>query len=459
MADDEIVPSCLSQFEERLRKETCGRYKVKTTEGIQSAQQQVFILTLAQAKTNDLLEENEISGLGYRLMDACERSSGRLVLRIWKGGARWWNLNSNAKDARLRLANAEVAGYKLARTAFHLYHKQEVVKVCDQDFPRICIPEVLLFEKGGGCDPNNNPWAIFSYVKDLNIISEGISSHDWKFCDKFIHNMVKIRKEFGFDEPHPRHGRVCVEHALEYALNVLESAIIPMHTIFFDIKNNSTNELLLKELHALNANNFRCSGNAISYLDMVQLYQEKICQIRRKRTSECQSQTDKSGLLIISIEGFIDKLVSEAQSVEEFKLPSVVCHLDLQPQNMILCISNSATSTIPRITSILDWEESCYADPRFELLLMCRKVVANRKQADALWGYYSKHLSDQFHLKVGPIDPWLRLESVHNLLGMCMQGMDLLEGGRNPWEEKSDLFNKIQCEMQRLQYGLGWGED
>jgi hypothetical protein len=124
---------------------------------------------------------------------------------------------------------------------------------------------------------------------------------------------------------------------------------------------------------------------------------------------------------------------------------------------MIICTSKKVPSNIPRITSILDWEESCYADPRFELLLLCRKVVANRKQADSLWSYYSKYLIDQFHLKVGPIDPWLRLESVHSLLGMCMQGMDLLEGGRNPWEEQSDLLNKMQCEIYRLQHCLNWG--
>jgi len=456
MKDDEIIcSSCLSQFEEILRKETCGRIKVKATQNIKSAQQQVLVLSLARDNTNYLIEYNEVSDLGYRLMDACERSSGRLVLRIWKGGARWWNLNSNSKDACLQLANAEVAGYRVAREAFHLYHTK-VGRGHFQDFPRISIPEVLLFKKGGGYA---NPWAIFSYVKDMNIISEGASSHDWKFCDDFIHSMVKIRKEFGFDEPHPRHGRVCVEHALEYAEHVLENAIIPLHTIFFDRESNddSFNYIIRQEIHVLNANNFRCSGGAISYHDMVQLYQENIYQIKKKHKFDRQSKTEKICVFITAIEGFIDKLVLEAKSVEDFPLPSVVCHLDLQPQNMILCTSKNVPSSIPRITSILDWEESCYADPRFELLLLCRKVVANRKQADTLWGYYSKYLSDQFHLKVGPIDPWLRLESVHSLLGMCMQGMDLLEGGRNPWEEKSDLLNKMQCEIYRLQRGLNWG--
>jgi len=464
MTEERTPSSCLSQFEELLQKVTFGRYKVKNAESIKSAQQQVFILTLvrvAQNNSKDLLQEIEPSGVGNCLIDACNRSNGRLVLRIWQGGARWWNLNSNGKDSCLLLANAEVAGYRLARKLFHLYYKS-YHKGHSRDFPRICIPEVLLFEREGGGSNNNNPWAVFSYVKDMHVISEGTVLQNWQVCDEFIHDMVKVRKEFGFDEPHPRHGRVCVEHALEYAAHLLEDAIIPTHTIFFDIENenNAANESLREEIRDLNTNNFRRSGIAISYLDMVKLYQEKICQIIADRSSDCQNQSDRMGVFITTIEGFIEKLVSEAKTVDAFPLPSVLCHLDLQPQNMILCKSNNITSTtVPRVVSILDWEESCYADPRFELLLVCRKVVANRKQADALWDSYSKYLNHRFHLKVGPIDPWLRLESVHSLLGFCMQGMGLLEGGRNPWEEKSDLLNKIHREMQRLQYDLGWSKD
>ena len=466
MTEDRTASSCLSQFEELLQKTTLGRYKVKNAESIRSAQQQVFILTLhavAQEKDcKDLLQEIEPSGVGNRLIDACNRSNGRLVLRIWQGGARWWNLNSNGKDACLLLANAEVAGYRLARKAFDLYYKS-YQKGHPLDFPRICIPEVLLFERGGG--GSNNPWAIFSYVKDMNVISEETIRvvQNWQVCDDFIHDMVKVRKEFGFDEPHPRHGRVCVEHALEYAAHLLEDAIIPMHTIFFDVENNAAKEPSLREeIRDLNTNNFRRSGIAIKYLDMVKLYQEQTCQIIAERSSDCQNQSDRMGVFIAAIEGFIEKLVLEANTVDAFPLPSVLCHLDLQPQNMILCKSKSnniTSTTVPRVASILDWEESCYADPRFELLLVCRKIVANRKQADAIWDSYSTYVNDLFHFNVGPIDPWLRLESVHNLLGFCMQGMGLLEGGRNPWEEKSDLLNKIHREMQRLQIDLGWSKD
>ena len=52
-----------------------------------------------------MLQEIESSDVGNRLVDACNRSNGRLVLRIWQGGgARWLNLNSNGKAACLLLA-------------------------------------------------------------------------------------------------------------------------------------------------------------------------------------------------------------------------------------------------------------------------------------------------------------------------------------------------------------------
>jgi len=89
-------------------------------------------------------------------------------------------------------------------------------------------------------------------------------------------------------------------------------------------------------------------------------------------------------------------------------------------------------------------------------LLMCRKVLANREQADSLWHHYSERVKATAGFSVGPIEPWLRLESVHTLLTMCMQGMNLLQGGRNPWEEESDLLKKIDRELYRLRNDLGW---
>jgi thiamine kinase-like enzyme len=138
-------------------------------------------------------------------------------------------------------------------------------------------------------------------------------------------------------------------------------------------------------------------------------------------------------------------------------LPPVLCHMDCQPQNLLFvkCATTSLSPTASpkpddpvlrvEVSSVLDWEEAAYADPRFELLLLCRKVCANRSQADRVWETYRRELP-QPHL--GPIDPWLRLETVHSLTTLLLQAMKV--GGRSPWESQPDLWGKIQREFQRL---------
>merc|ERR1712037_915247 len=72
--------------------------------------------------------------------------------------------------------------------------------------------------------------AIMEYVGDecTRFIDNG-----WKLDNLFRRGMVKIRHEFGFDEPHPRHGRVPTEKSLPYAMHVLEEVILPIHCAFF----------------------------------------------------------------------------------------------------------------------------------------------------------------------------------------------------------------------------------
>jgi thiamine kinase-like enzyme len=116
--------------------------------------------------------------------------------------------------------------------------------------------------------------------------------------------------------------------------------------------------------------------------------------------------------------------------------------MDCQPQNLI-------HFSKWRIASVLDWEEACYADPRFELLLLSRKVCASREQADVLWRTYEQEMNKN----IGPIEAWLKLEAVHSLTTSLLQSMDL--GGRSPWETKPDLLGKMEREFHRL-FGLGY---
>ena len=98
--------------------------------------------------------------------------------------------------------------------------------------------------------------------------------------------------------------------------------------------------------------------------------------------------------------------------------------------------------------------------------MLCRKVAANRDQANTLWERYECIIEEHFGEKVwehrgcqtnesiiGSIEPWLKLETVHSILTMTIQGLNL--GGRSPWEEKPDLLDKINRELIRLR-DLGW---
>ena len=83
---------------------------------------------------------------------------------------------------------------------------------------------------------------------------------------------------------------------------------------------------------------------------------------------------------------------------------------------------------------------------------MSLQVCANQEQAESIWSDYQTHFVD---LQLGPLDVWLRLETVHSLCTLLLQSMDLLNGGRSPWETKPDLWGKIEREFSRLVVS-GW---
>jgi hypothetical protein len=179
-------------------------------------------------------------------------------------------------------------------------------------------------------------------------------------------------------------------------------------------------------------------------------------------------------------------------------LDPVLVHMDLQPQNVLLAIrricrtvpmpleeddaihnssNNNDDNNTMVVRSVLDWEDAAIADPRFDILMIGRKVCATREQADTIWNVYQQ---EYYHLSIapchgpigggdnsvgttsavgtttnrefslGPIEPWLQLETVHSMITLLLQSMDLLGGGRNPWETKHDLWGKLEREFHRL---------
>jgi hypothetical protein len=90
-----------------------------------------------------------------------------------------------------------------------------------KSLPHLALPQVLHFEPS----TNDYPWAIFSYVGEHS----ARFGEDRQYTMQWVESMIKVRHEFGFDEPHPRWGRVPVDDAVAYALKVLRAVTIPLH--------------------------------------------------------------------------------------------------------------------------------------------------------------------------------------------------------------------------------------
>lgn len=512
-------------------------FRILDVKPMKSAQQHVLLLTVRLKLNLCQLGNFDDSDRKLALLhNAVQQSDGMLILRIWQNGARWWNLNLKTffhlqsdivtprEDVLCHdLAKAEVAGYEVAKRAFEYYNKHSAYIISPHGEHSgqslktdVCVPNVIHFQRNRGDElqeinssHQRHPWALLSYVGH-NIGSGHRNHHDlndqWVPCEDFIENMVKVRHEFGFDEPHPRHGRVNTNQALEYALHVMHTIIFPLHSAFFDCYfSMSESEIVAGDgnvvsstvelQHPLLVHNdcdlkltdyFDCpqNTNAVSwkkacrYSDMVNIYTAALTHLKGHMTYITASDdrndetetNDKLTGLIRALDKCVVLLQLESKQLDSDDLntlPAVLCHLDLQPQNMIFRrnkLSHNADE-IPKIFSVLDWEESCYADPRFEILLLCRKVVATRSQADVLWWKYEETMTERFgdcfkdkngekkNSIIGAIEPWLKLEAVHSLITLSMQGMNV--GGRSPWEGSNELWMKIIRELKRL-INLGW---
>ena len=448
-----------------------------------SAQQEVFLLKLANENcTAETSTSNSDNG---DWMDSLRWGKQRLVLRIWRGGSRWWNLNRN--EDPLELAKFEIYGYRIAYQALEDYHDNNSVESTQSRLPR--IPRVLHFHlpKPTTTFDQNICWAVLEYVgaDENDCLSVGGSDHksnsdnvEYKVDRSFLEGMIKIRTEFGFEEPHPRWGRVPVDEALEYALSITKQFLLPLHSHSrkLNCKNRSNPQpSQSKEVSDVtNIKSFSC---------MVELYRKAWKET--SATIQNLKQPTQSNSRIEECLQYLDKGITFLSTITKTipPLDPVLLHLDLQPQNLIFYQHTGlANSTVAGIFSILDWEDAAFGDPRFDLVLMCRKVCANREQADALWAqyalalagdgsvtgnYYSKNeidkqpcgtitsLSEKLVL-LGPIEPWLYLETVHSITTMLLQSMDLVNGGRNPWETKKNLWGKLEREFQRLEFYKAW---
>ena len=444
------------------------------------------------------------------IIASIQTGNHKLILRKWKQGARWWNLNMNHTDLSsndttvnnntLSMARAEVAGYRLAKMAMDHSQQQSRKKI------RACIPEVLYFshDENGSLDNNDDPWALFSYFNvgeliegfkdgnegasninivnnsDLKLHSNGIAkpkstqlstkppSHCVE-CKHYPSTMTKIRHEFGFDEPHPRHGRVPIDECLDYAQMILRDVVLPIQLSFFEW---SASSAVISSGNTAEWTRSICglavtsqSKKPFQYHDMIIVY--KLALRRLSEASEKEKADETMKTLLQMMRQCLEALEHEWNDHNDClppPLPAVVCHMDLQPQNLTFWRddngSKSHNETINvsqhcNVASIVDFEEAAYADPRFEVLLICRKVLANLEQAKELWESYSSSVKSHTTFDVGPIEPWLRLETVHSLFTLLLQANNLLGGGRNPWETKPDLWGKIDRERMRL-VTMGW---
>jgi len=528
---------------------------LSTVEELPSAQQKIYVLSVAHMSINDVTADrietlhdinnfqtskrlsfpitinntNDVNDgncpppiILNRLIDALRSGNHKLILRKWKQGARWWNLNMNHADTSssstandnsninntLSMAKAEVAGYRLAKLAMS-HHSQQHNNSNNNKKRKTCahVPDVLYFSH----DENNTegaPWALFSYFGDctegldedgnkernIDINIENNSTLKWDLknaisvaktsqsssslqhnhlveCKHYPSTMTKIRHEFGFDEPHPRHGRVPIDECSDYAHMILRDVVLPVQFSFFEWSSSSlslqpsVNDVEWKHSQSALAVDSQTS-KPFQYQDMIAVYrlaQQRLSAAKKNATVD----DERMDALLQMMYECVSALKHEWDGHDGRHPPpltAVICHMDLQPQNLTFWHDrngndngniNVHVSRHCSVASVVDFEEAAYADPRFEVLLICRKVLANLEQAEGLWKSYSSSVKLQTTWDVGPIEPWLRLETVHSLFTLLLQANNLLGGGRNPWETKPDLWGKIDRERRRL-VRMGW---
>lgn len=303
-----------------------------------SAQQSVLIVHFAQ--------QDKPTQVSSSLWQVLRAGGNCLVVRIWKGGSRWWNLTL-AKNVQA-LATAELEGYRWAH------------KALGDKIPQILYACTTISKQG------ESPWAVFEYVGKQ---SKRFDGTEYIYDQYWTETMIKVRDEFGFAEPHPRWGRVPVDKSLQYAKRVLHQVTVPLHRYFFehegaippDHVGRLCGDLLVDE-----------SGHGCTFMWMVRRYRKAFLTMQASLFN-----TDASDKKLSEVVAVLEKCVENLESEHVRPLPCVLLHMDCQPQNLVFAKTLSKEDPW-YISSVLDWEDSAYGDPRFELLLLGRKASLTR---------------------------------------------------------------------------------
>ena len=298
-------------------------------EEAKSAQQRVLIFHYDSTDDEERAHVSPLRGV-------LESGGNCLVVRIWRGGSRWWNL-TQAKDVQA-LAAAELQGYQWAHKA--LGRK---------------VPKLLYASK-----ENESPWALFEYVGHR---SKRFNDKSFVYDQYWTETMIKVRDEFGFHELHPRWGRVPVKESWLYTKRVLHQVTIPLHQYFYQnehVVGSDEVRLLCGDLGS--------ETSGYTYMKMVRSYRKAF--VAMKESLECTSNKDTR--LSQAIDA-LEKCIKELEKEHVPPLPCVLLHMDCQPQNLVF--AKTLNEEDPWcVSSILDWEDCAYGDPRFEILLLGRKV-------------------------------------------------------------------------------------
>jgi len=157
--------------------------------------------------------------------------------------------------------------------------------------------------------------------------------------------LIRPRFKYGYEEYHPRWGRLSVDQSLPYALAIIDQVLVPLH------KSNITE--LSPDLRVSSW------GVRFHFLDVADRVRVQLSAVQT-----CDSHMRNAVEFAVSVTCRAMTLWKRSGLQSEQRIPCVLCHMDLQPQNV-------SRDAMGKILFVFDWEEAAWADPTFELLLLC----------------------------------------------------------------------------------------